>query len=147
MPENLPQLLEAATAEVLETMFFAAATGEPTIWPSSPGACAAAAVRFSGTHNGMLTIRVPEEAARTMAAGFLGVDADASLTPGRITEVVCEMANMICGAMLSHMDPDGDVRLDPPAPPETGAVPPDGAVEAVVAVDEGPVAVNLAFCR
>jgi CheY-specific phosphatase CheX len=146
MREDIQPLLEAATAEVLETMFFATASGEAASWPPAAGDCVAASVAFSGTRNGNLTVRLPGGTARALAACFLGVDSEGPLGPGQVAEVVCEMANMVCGAALSRLDPDGEVRLGPPGPAGAGA-PPPGAVETVIAVDEGPVAVTLAICR
>src|SRR5574340_358528 len=141
--EYLRPMLQEAVAEVLETMFFAAASDEPaTPWE---GPCAAASVGFTGTHNGTLAIRLPEGAARNMAAGFLGVEAEDDLAPDQVGEEVCEMVNMVCGALLSRLDPHGEVRLNPPAPAAPGADPLPGGVEAVIALDEGPVAVTLAF--
>ena len=47
------------------------------------------------------------------AADFLGVD-EGELTGHQVGEVVCELANMICGSVLSRMESAATFRIAPP---------------------------------
>ncbi len=115
MPEGkLDQVLFDAAAEVLETMFFTSTLGdaEPT------GAAAAdwlsAALSFRGGLRGRLRVRVPRHTARGLAAGFLGVE-EAAVTAAQVGQVVCELANMLCGSVLSRLEEGALFELDSPA--------------------------------
>jgi CheY-specific phosphatase CheX len=57
---------------------------------------------FHGRPSGSLTISLSLQAARLLAAGFLGEDEEA-LDHSQPGEVVCELANMLCGSLLSQM--------------------------------------------
>ena len=52
-------------------------------------------------------------AASLIAADFLGEDAD-SVTPAQVQEVAKELANMICGAVLSRIESSAIFRLATP---------------------------------
>jgi CheY-specific phosphatase CheX len=109
MPANeLEQLLTDAATEVLETMFFATVTGEP-----APDASAApwisAGLAFQGWRAGRFGVRTPLETTRQLTASFLGLDEDA-LSEAQTSEVICELANMVCGSALSRLD--GGARFD-----------------------------------
>ena len=104
--------LAAAAAEVLETMFFAEVLGPAP----APAAAMAARVVFRGSPSGAFTIAIDPSAARSLAAGFLAAEEN-ELSPARTGEVVCELANMICGSVLSRLEPDAafaveDIQLE-----------------------------------
>jgi len=109
---DLHQALEESIADVLEKMFFVREAqgtskkfgGEPEI---------AARLRFDGDPSGSLTLRTNQVAARSMAADFLGED-QTTLTEQQIEDVVCELANMICGSVLSRVDSRAIFRLATP---------------------------------
>jgi chemotaxis protein CheY-P-specific phosphatase CheC len=94
--------LRPAFTEVLETMFFTsvidicatgAAAGPPPI---------ISRLRFRGDPSGVFEIGMTGDAARRLAAAFLGED-EQELSESRTGEVVCELANMLCGSFLSRM--------------------------------------------
>jgi len=98
------EILATAAQEVLETMFFAELT-EGSEWPDSPGEpqlCARA--RFRGSPSGTLCLRIPARTARTIAADFLGAENEEGLSDAQVGDVVCELANMICGSVLSRLE-------------------------------------------
>jgi len=109
MPVNeLEQLLSDAATEVLETMFFATVTDEP-----APDAATApwisAGLSFEGGRAGRFGVQTPLETTRKLTASFLGVEEEA-LTEAQTDEVICELANMVCGSALSRLD--GGARFD-----------------------------------
>jgi CheY-specific phosphatase CheX len=109
MPVNELELLLCDSAtEVLETMFFATVTGEPA--PDAPGGrWISAGLSFQGGRAGRFGVRTPVETGRKIAATFLGLEED-ELTDSQTGEVMCELANMVCGSALSRLD--GRARFD-----------------------------------
>jgi len=119
-------LLGTAAAEVLETMFFTAAypLAEPA--ESTAGPRVAAHLDFAGTPAGALTLSVSEPAVRVLAANFLAPDEDGPVPASQLGSVVFELANMICGALLSHVNSDALFCLSSPELLPDGAAPPPG---------------------
>ncbi len=116
MPEQAEtvSVLGTCAAEVLETMFFTATSGssEPSC-DASPGALTAR-VRFAGAPSGVFTLVVDEAAARGIAGNFLGVDDDSRLSGEDIKDTVRELANIICGSVLSRMEATALFDIDAP---------------------------------
>ena len=92
-------------------MFFVRDLGEIERNPDSRRV--AAWLRFEGDPSGSLTLRVGMAAARSIAADFLGEEA-AMLSDVQVEEVICELANMICGSVLSRVESTATFRLDSP---------------------------------
>lgn len=111
--ETLPDVACAVTREVLETMFFSAAEPVPCSHPARCARWIAAAVRFEGAPRGDFRVMLSCELANAMACGFLGIDPE-EVTAEKENEVTCELANMICGAVLSRLHPDSRVALGAP---------------------------------
>jgi len=108
------QMLSTAAEQVLETMFFAAVYGPAPEGEPADAPRFAARLGFEGTPSGILTIGVSRPAAHTLAANFLAVDGEDGLTDAQVGGVVCELANMICGALLSHVEGEEHFRLSSP---------------------------------
>jgi len=87
--------LRDSVQEVLEKMFFVEPVEEP------PGE--------AGSPDGIMAVQL----ARQIAADFLGEDAS-GLSPAKVEEVVCELANMICGSVLSRVESSATFRLASP---------------------------------
>jgi hypothetical protein len=70
-------------------------------------------LEFSGPCQGSFGVRVAKPAARLLGSSFLGQDIEEEddVQPG---EIVGEIANMICGAVLSRMEPNLAFALSPP---------------------------------
>jgi CheY-specific phosphatase CheX len=117
------QVLTDAARSVLEMMFFAETE------PGSP-AVGAGELRiricFDGRCRGGLTIEMPEKCARAMAASFEGVPAAEALPEEAVHHVAAELSNMICGAALARLDPNGLFNLRVPLVTQ---VPAEGAAE------------------
>jgi hypothetical protein len=134
--EALIPMVTSVTQEVLETMFFseaeAVACGHESDW-------IAARVRFSGDPSGELTVMLSRELALAASAGFLAEDAG-EVTAEQLNQVSCELANIICGAILSRLHPQARVTLGVPelAHPDFG-----DAVHQCFATPEGMLAVTI----
>jgi CheY-specific phosphatase CheX len=105
----LQKALADSIEEILDAMFFTACGGAPEAARME----LAAEVAFEGSAAGRLTVRVAVAAARPIAANFLGEEEDA-ITERQVSEVVCELANMICGSLLSRVEGAGEFRLGTP---------------------------------
>lgn len=105
--------LADSVEEVLYKMFFIEGLSEPGGPAAASTEECSAALQFEGRPSGGLKLAVSWPAARSIAADFLGED-ETSLTGQQVDEVVCELANMICGAMLSRVESDETFRLSTP---------------------------------
>jgi len=113
MSDSLQLVLAASLEEVLERMFFIRSLGEPAGELSDSEGELIAQLTFEGEPSGALTLRITHDAARSISADFLGAE-EFELTRQQIGEVVCELANMICGSVLSRVESAATFRLAPP---------------------------------
>ena len=93
--------LASAVADVLERMFFLEGLGEAAESPVEADTA------------GCFQMRLARPAASAIAADFLGEAAE-SLTGQQIAEVALELANMICGAVLSRIESNATFHLGAP---------------------------------
>lgn len=105
------QLLSAAVDSVLERMFFSATWGPAD--PETGGAVLQSRLTFHGHPSGTFTLCLSEPSARLLAAGFLGED-EATLSDAQAGQVVCELANMLCGSLVSKLQSDESFDLASP---------------------------------
>lgn len=150
MPEpDLQQIVGDAIRDVMETMFFAGVLGEAPQDAEECGDWVAAVVEFRGMPSGALALRISSAAAAAAASNFLGA-AEADAPPDRVREVVCELANMVCGSILSRFESDVAFDLRPPRVIEPGGQPDPGvpraaAVSCVYELEEGFLSASLAL--
>jgi CheY-specific phosphatase CheX len=123
--------LAQSVEETLDKMFFVAGLQEPA--GALPPMEFAARVPFHGTPSGRFTLRVTNDSARQMAADFLVEEASTE----QVRAVVCELANMICGAALSRAKNSGEFRLAPPEWLPGAQESPQGAVVHTVEIGGG----------
>ena len=109
--QNLDQLLSEAVDTVLETMFFSMPLGPAEA--ETGAAVIEASVAFHGRLSGTLGVCLSTPAARILAAGFLGEEEE-MLTETQPSEVVCELANMLCGSLASRLESDESFDLTSP---------------------------------
>ena len=105
--------LGESTGEVLERMFFICDDGAPVFEGDNDEPEIAAWLTFEGSPPGWLELRIGKKAARSIAADFLGEEEE-SLTDRQAEDMACELANMICGSVLSRTQSDA-FRLSSPA--------------------------------
>ncbi len=111
--EDLGQVLADSVAEVLEAMFFTSPVGEAEPDALRAGPCLSAALTFRGSPPGRFGVRLPPATGRRIAASFLGQEEE-TLEDVQAFEVVCELANMLCGSVLSRLEKDARFDLSPP---------------------------------
>jgi CheY-specific phosphatase CheX len=104
-PNKIHTALEAAVGDVLETMCFTSvlASSEKAIAAGEAEAAFTAELHFEGNATGGFRLAIPVKLARLVGSCFLGRD-EAEISDCQAGEVVCELANMICGSVLSRMD-------------------------------------------
>jgi len=106
-PNEIQTALASAVEEVLETMCFTSvlASAEGAVPPEGDGGAPALTteLHFQGNPSGGFRVGVPLKLARVVAAGFLGQEAT-EVSDSQAEEVVCELANMICGTVLSRLE-------------------------------------------
>ncbi len=124
-PNEIQMALASAVEEVLETMCFTSvlASAEGAIPPEEGGGAPAltAELHFQGYPSGGFRLDVPLKLARVVGAGFLGRE-EAEVSDSQAEEVVCELANMICGSVLSHLESKTTFQITHPelVPPQQG---------------------------
>jgi|SRR5579863_268460 len=106
------ETVRAVMAEALETMFFTEAE-TATCEHAWLQTAACARIQFSGSHFGGMLLGVSAEAVEPIAASFLGLDA-AELTTTQRDQVIQELCNILCGAMLSRLWPESTLALSSP---------------------------------
>jgi len=142
---SLSPALAESVGDVLEKMFFIGAldSSEPSQETAGESEVTAE-VSFLGDPSGALTLSVTHSVARSIAADFLGED-EGELSELQIEEVIRELANMICGSVLSRVGSNTTFHLAEPiiVTPEAPGVVPDGAASHIVLVGGGSLAVVL----
>jgi CheY-specific phosphatase CheX len=136
---DLTEALRDSVADVLEKMFFIRDPEEDGLPPGSN--LMTAQLAFAGQPSGSLRLQIPTPAARLISADFLGME-DAELSECEVGEVICELANMICGSVLSKVESSVTFRLESPRLVEL-ETPAGMADDRRVAVSHGAVSVYL----
>jgi CheY-specific phosphatase CheX len=135
--------LRASTVEVLQKMFFICEAAELVSGGGNAAPEIAVRLIFEGSRPGWLALRIGKAAARSIAADFLGEEEE-TLTDRQAEEMACELANMICGSVLSHTATEIVFRLSPPSVVPPGAwVEPHGAAVHRVALAKGALAIFM----
>ena len=109
---SIDAALAVSVRLVLERMFFIDLLDRLDSGGESPGI--AAELSFDGDPPGSFRLAMDVAAARSAGADFLGENPRA-LTAGQLEDVVCELANMICGSVLSQIESSATFRLSKPA--------------------------------
>ncbi len=141
---SVSALLAEAASEVLETMFFAGVEGcvPPEEARTADSEWARVAIR--GEVSGEFLMCITPPAARRLAADFAGTLEKEALSEAQVFEVVCELANMICGSTLSRVNRGGLFELSKPErAPEAPGAPWDPDSSCGLRLDEGALAARL----
>ena len=110
--EQLSEALAAAAEQVLDTMFFVTVIAQTESAPEE-ALTVCACLEFRGEPSGSFGINVQESAARVIASNFLGEEPE-TVSPEQVSEVVRELANMFCGAVLTQIHGDNLFELTSP---------------------------------
>ena len=104
--------LARVSADVMETMFFSEA--RPVECEHSWLAAALSVqVSFDDSHCGEMRLALASGAVPAIASSFLGVEAEEA-DEAECSQVVLELANILCGAVLSALWPESALQLAPP---------------------------------
>jgi CheY-specific phosphatase CheX len=118
MGDRLLALLPEIMAEVAEQVYFAdaepAAAGRFADELTTPAAWLHARVAFHGIVAGSIEILLPRDLVSEIGIAALGGASDAPLTNQQMRDVAGEMANMVCGALLTRTNRDQQFDLLPP---------------------------------
>ena len=106
--DSLIEAMKTSISEVLETMFFCPVafpeTAKSAGWlPSDNSGIIATKQDFSGPISGSFFLVVPEKAALTLTAAFIGKDEE-SVSQDHVDETPKEIVNMIAGYTLTILD-------------------------------------------
>jgi len=143
--ESVAESLAAAAGDVLETMFFSSVIGETPVSAATADGIAARLV-FSGARAGAFTLRLTGGAAQVIAANFLAEETNEP-TRQQVQEVVCELANMMCGSVLSRLDRGAHFDLGQPAMVDATELATPEAVSRAFDIGDGEVAMFLSMER
>jgi CheY-specific phosphatase CheX len=117
MTDSIAGHLAPSCEQVLETMFFTGILSQEdrTCREASSDCSGAitAAVEFRGPPDGILCVGLEIETAAALASSFLGLDPEA-VTAADCRQVAGELANMICGSVLSCSAPHSQLHLAAP---------------------------------
>jgi CheY-specific phosphatase CheX len=141
----MDQVLRHVAGEVLETMFFTEAELADCehAWL---GAGSTARVGFEGAHFGEMFLGVSAEAADPIAASFLGLE-PAELTEAQRGQVIQELANILCGAMVSHLWPESRLSIASPELAPWRDWPAEGTLHRCFVIPEGRLAISIRLLR
>jgi CheY-specific phosphatase CheX len=122
-PNEIQTALAAAVEEALETMCFTSvlASAEGTVSPDGGPGALTAELHFHGNPSGGFRVSVPLKLARVVGASFLGRE-EVEISDSQAGEVVCELANIICGSVLSRLESKATFQITHPVliAPEPG---------------------------
>ena len=122
-PNEIQEALTAAVEEVLETMCFSTvlASAEGAASPEAHGSAPplTAELHFQGNPSGGFRVVVPIKLARVVGACFLGRE-ETEVSDSQAAEVICELANMICGSVLSRLESKATFQISHPEPIPAG---------------------------
>lgn len=138
MPDHqLGEIFLQSASEVLETMCFVGVLGENAA--TTEDDLISAELAFNGTPSGRFGVQMPPESGKLVASNFLGKEAE-ELTEGDVEQVVGELANMICGSVLSRLEAGARFELLHPAIVPSGqAIPHTTAIQYRFDLEEGAV--------
>jgi len=132
---------ERVAAETLEAMFFTEA--EPSECEHTwLGAAPSARIRFEGSHTGEMLLAVSTGAVDPIAASFLGLEA-ADLTDDQRRQVIQELSNILCGAMLSRLWPESALALATPESTAWQEWTAPGTLHRCFQIPEGMLAISI----
>lgn len=116
----LPQVRQAcrsALLEVLETMFFELPVSELEVVEQQAGESCLIRAGFHGSADGAMQLAISCGICGRLAASFLGKEED-EVSCGERCSTARELANMLCGASLSRLQPHGRMSIETPEPIE-----------------------------
>ena len=132
--------LRRVSDEVLETMFFTEAVAADCdhSWFETG---VSVRMDFDGSHYGEMWMAISPAAVPAVASAFLGIEPDQTSQAQR-EQVILELANILCGAVLSALWPESRLLLNAPQLSAWGC-PEEGAWHRCLALEEGTLAISI----
>ena len=96
--------------------------------------------------SGSVSVRISKASALSLAASFLGESED-SIEDARVAQVVCELANIFCGSIVTRMESHGSFDLAAPellTYPDDPQITPDGTIQRSFAIERGILTLSFA---
>jgi CheY-specific phosphatase CheX len=118
------QMLSRSGERTLETMFFSMPDSISSDVQRPTGALVATSLTFAGSPPGRFGLILSEPVGRAISANFLGAEDEQQLSPSQIGEVSAELANMICGSVLTDLEANAHFDLSVPVPTQVAAADP-----------------------
>jgi CheY-specific phosphatase CheX len=146
MMDTVEEYVTASCEQVLETMFFTGVIATDGASHRAAEPAVKATVRFEGPADGQLSIGMESHTAAALASSFLGRDLQ-DITPADSSEVASELANMICGAILSRCASSRRFRLSPAHVGATAELPPEYRYRTALQLPEGNLEVSVQVDR
>jgi len=118
LASDFTPLVAECCAEVLDAMYFTTVletTHESGCESIRPNNGYSFCLRFQGDIHGTFGLDIGASMARTLASNFLGEDEE-SITQADLEEVVGELANMLCGSIVSRVEGTSKFVLSHPEP-------------------------------
>lgn len=119
-----PEILEAARAailEVLETMFFEVPVEDLDLVETPNEANHFIRTEFRGSLDGVMHVALSCSTCARLTASFLGKEYEEVASPEQCSTAL-ELANMLCGATLSRLEPNGRLTIATPRQAEPHSV-------------------------
>ncbi|MBS1872930.1 MAG: chemotaxis protein CheX [Acidobacteria bacterium] len=110
---DIGQLCGRCVPDVLETMFFAMAAESEQARAGDDAL--SVRVCFRGSPSGCFGLKTDRSTLSTLGAAFLGKLSEDEMTPAEVAQTACELANIVCGSVLSEAESDSGFDLDEPA--------------------------------
>ena len=133
-PAVVGVVIEASVERVLETMCFSAVMGPAEMELAQASLGIGARVDFQGPTQGAVLIGCSPAGAQTLTRNFLGTE---DITDLQVLQFVSELANMICGAVVSTFGAPGQYDLGSPDPVASTALVATNGTRVDFEVEEG----------
>lgn len=112
-PAIIRDAMVKASLNVLETMFFTSIESCAEALPPWSWQPVCVGLDFTGPLEGRCQLCLDSSAAASLAATLLCLEPE-EVMPDHNLQVAAELANMICGCLLSHIEPNADLTLGSP---------------------------------
>jgi CheY-specific phosphatase CheX len=138
-------LIPECCSEVLDAMYFTTLLGSTSLEAlpaEAPGAdpVLAFSLQFVGDISGRFGLQLDPAVARNLTANFLG-EMDTDVSSDEVSEVAGELANMLCGSVMSRVEGEHSFALSHPEPGVSTFSGDDDVLISLLETDSGTITV------
>jgi len=138
----LMEAVNAAVNQAMEAMFFDAAEPVCDCECSDGREMITVCLWFHDAMDGEFMLATPVPTAVALAASFMGCEPH-EVDRSQAEQIVCELANIICGSALSSLEPAAELRLSSPLITPRACTEEEGAIYQHYRLLDGCLAVSL----